>query len=276
MAVLLGDLLMRVSLRVRPYEKIKNSTNMLLDQWIEELRGNLRNMTYKNFLQYARNIVKSFDEIEILDIQKPKVGIVGEILLKYHPMANNQLVKVLEAEGAEVVVGDIADFLLYCVYNAEFKSKHLGKGAVGSLVSEIGIKYIEHFRKPIREILSMSKRFNPPLTIKELGQLAEKLISLGNQSGEGWLLTAEMMELIENGAENIVCVQPFGCLPNHITGKGMIKPIREIYPNANIVPIDYDPGASEVNQLNRLKLMLSRAEVNLVGKGRREESSLAK
>ncbi|NLI66320.1 MAG: 2-hydroxyacyl-CoA dehydratase [Tissierellia bacterium] len=275
MANILGDLLMRVSLRVRPYEKIKNSTNLLLDKWIGRLLEDLKDIDYRTFVERAQEIVTSFDEIEILEITKPKVGIVGEILVKYHPVANNELIDILEAEGAEVVVSDVTDFLLYCLYNSDFKSRYLGKGIQGRIVSKMGIAFIEHFRKPIREILKKSKRFHPPLTIQELGELAKKLISLGNQSGEGWLLTAEMIELIEHGAENVVCVQPFGCLPNHITGKGMIKGIRDIYPRANIIPLDYDPGASEVNQLNRLKLMLSKAEENVV-KREAEEESLAK
>ncbi len=273
MAVLLGDLLMRVSLRVRPYEKIKGSTNILLDTWIENLMIPLENMNKDDFVRYVNEIVTSFDRIEILDITKPKVGIVGEILVKYHPVANNELIDILEEEGAEVVVSDLTDFLMYCLYNADFKAKRLGKSYVTKIAGDIGIKYIEHYRQYIREALENSERFDGPLKIEELGELAEKLISLGNQSGEGWLLTAEMIELIEAGAENIVCVQPFGCLPNHITGKGMIKGIRDIYPKANIIPIDYDPGASEVNQLNRLKLMLSKAEENVI---REEEKTLAK
>lgn len=263
MATLLGDLLMRVSLRVRPYEKIKNSTNLLLNRWIDKLIASLDNINQAQFIKYANDIVTSFDKIEIIDTPKPKVGIVGEILVKYHPVANNQLIEILEEEGAEVVLSDLTDFLLYCLYNADFKYKALGQGLKGKLIGDIGIKYIEYYRKHIRKALNKSQRFTPPLTIEELGERAGKLISLGNQSGEGWLLTAEMLELIEHGAENIVCVQPFGCLPNHITGKGMIKAIREIYPKANIIPIDYDPGASAVNQLNRLKLMMATAEENI-------------
>ena len=263
MATMLGDLLMRVTLRVRPYEKINNSTNLLLDRWIEKLVLEMEYLNKAKFIQYTNEIVKSFDELEIIDLVKPKVGIVGEILVKYDSMANNDLVKILENEGAEVVVSDITDFLLYCLHNSSFKNKHLGRSFKEKITGDIGIKYIEYYRKYIREALENSERFAPPLTIEELAELAERLISLGNQSGEGWLLTAEMMELIEDGAENIVCVQPFGCLPNHITGKGMIKAIRDIYPKTNIIPLDYDPGASSVNQLNRLKLMLSRAEENI-------------
>ncbi|MBC8591024.1 2-hydroxyacyl-CoA dehydratase [Wansuia hejianensis] len=272
MATLLGDLLMRVSLKVRPYEKIKNSTNLLLNKWIEDLMIPLEDMSKKDFVYYVNEIVKSFDEIEILNVRKPKVGIVGEILVKYHPVANNDLIAILEEEGAEVVVNDLTDFLLYCLYNADFKNKSLGKSFKGKLVGDIGIKYIEYYRKYIRDALNNSSRFHGPLTIEELGDLAEKLISLGNQSGEGWLLTAEMIELIEADAENIVCVQPFGCLPNHIVGKGMIKGIRDIYPKANIIPIDYDPGASVVNQLNRIKLMMSNANGNGVEKLEKKEA----
>ena len=275
MSILLGDLLMRVSLRVRPYEKIKGSTNLLLDTWIDKLMIPLEDMDKGGFIKYINEIVKSFDKIEILDIAKPKVGIVGEILVKYHPVANNNLIDILEEEGAEVVVSDLTDFLLYCLYNSDFKARRLGKSYGTKMAGDIGIAYIEHYRKYIKKSLEDSERFQSPLKIEELGELAEKLISLGNQAGEGWLLTAEMIELIEAGAENIVCVQPFGCLPNHITGKGMIKGIRDIYPKANIIPIDYDPGASSVNQLNRLKLMLSKAEESIV-EDKKDEKSLAK
>lgn len=263
LGLLLGDLLMRVSNRVRPYEKVEGSTNKLLDQWIQELRDSLNKMSRADYIDYIWRIVEDFDNLEIVDKKKPRVGIVGEILVKYHPAANNELVEILEAEGAEAVLSDVTDFVLYCLYNASFKNKTLGKSYSERVFSNLGIRYIEYYRKFIREALEESQRFDAPLRIEELGSLATELISLGNQSGEGWLLTAEMLELIEAGAENIVCVQPFGCLPNHITGKGMIKAIREIHPQANIVPIDYDPGASTVNQLNRLKLMLAGAQDRL-------------
>lgn len=263
MSILLGDLLQRVSLRVRPYEKITNSTNILLEQWLDKISYNIKYMDKKVFIQNIEDIIRHFDEIEIVEGRKPRVSIVGEILVKYHPVANNNLVDVLEEEGAEVILSDLTDFLLYCLYNGDFKYRYLGKGLKGKLAGDLGIKYIEYYRSYIREALRESQRFDHPLYIEDLSKLAKQIISLGNQAGEGWLLTAEMMEAIEHGAENIVCVQPFGCLPNHITGKGMIKGIREIYPKANIIPIDYDPGASEVNQINRIKLMLSKAEPNI-------------
>ncbi len=263
MAVLLGDLLQRVSLRVRPYEKIKNSTNILLDNWIEKSRNYLTDMNKKKFKKVVDEIIRDFEKLETVDIEKPKVGIVGEILVKYHPVANNNLIDVLEAEGAEVLISDLADFMSYALYNSNFKHEHLGKSKKDKIFGNIGIKYIESYRKYVREALEKSDIFTPPAHIEELAEYGEKVVSLGNQSGEGWLLTAEMMEFVHEGVENVVCVQPFGCLPNHITGKGMIKPIREINPKANIIPIDFDPGASSVNQLNRLKLMLSRANDNL-------------
>lgn len=267
MAILYGDLLSRLSNKIRPYEKIKGSTNILFDKWMEKSVQAVKTGNKKEFKENVNKMVKDFDELEIDESSvKPKVGIVGEILVKYHPTANNNIIDILEGEGAEVVISDLTDFLLYCCYNATFKYKYLSKGIIPKIGGDIAIKYIEYYREYSREALKKSKRFEEPLTIYELVEKAEELVSIGNQYGEGWLLTAEMLELIQEGAENIVCVQPFGCLPNHITGKGMIKPIREKYPKANIVPIDYDPGASEVNQLNRLKLMLSTAHEKIEGK----------
>lgn len=263
MSIILGDLILKLSLRVRPYEKIEGSTDILVEKWMSTIKDNLKTLNKKKLQVLADDMVKSFDHIEILDIQKPKVAIEGEILIKYHPGANNELVNVLEEEGAEVVIGDLTDFLLYCLYNADFKHKVLGKSYKSKLYSDMAMKYIEYYREPVRLALDKSNRFTPPIRIEEIGKKAQELISLGNQSGEGWLLTGEMIHLVSEGVENIICVQPFGCLPNHIVGKGMIKGIRDIYPNANIVPIDYDPGASGVNQINRIKLMLSRAKENI-------------
>lgn len=262
-AVMYGDLLMRVLYRVRPYEKIKGSTNILFEKWMDKCIEAVKVGDKKEFKKNVEDIVRDFDEIEIEDVEKPKVGIVGEILVKYHPTANNDIVKILENEGAEVVVSDLTDFLMYCAYNETFKFKQLSKSRLNKFVGDMAIFYMEHYRKPLKKALANSKRFSSPLKVQKLAELVAPMISVGNQSGEGWLLTAEMKELIESRVENIVCVQPFGCLPNHIVGKGMIKAMKEKYPKANIVAIDYDPGASEVNQLNRLKLMLSAAYDNL-------------
>ena len=210
-----------------------------------------------------KNIIEVFDKLEINDIKKPKVGIVGEILVKYHPTANNNIVNVLESEGAEVVVPELLDFFLYCCYNSEFKSKYLYKSKFFKKAFNIAITYIEAFRKVVITELQKSERFGYPTSISHLAEKASKVVSLGNQTGEGWLLTGEMIELIESDVNNIVCLQPFACLPNHVTGKGMIKALKAKYPFANIVAIDYDPGASEVNQLNRIKLMMSVAFKNM-------------
>ncbi|MBP2033664.1 putative CoA-substrate-specific enzyme activase [Clostridium algifaecis] len=257
MGLIYGDLFMRVLYRVRPYEKIPGSANMLYNNWIEKCKENVRNGNHNEFKKNIYAIVEDFDNLEISDIKKPKVGVVGEILVKFHPTANNNIVHVLESEGAEAVVPDLTDFLLYCAYDAKFKHEYLSGTLGSSILKGAGIKFIEHFRKHMKNALKNSKRFSPPSQIEELADGASQVLSLGNQTGEGWFLTAEMIELIKSGTKNIVCMQPFACLPNHVTGKGMIKELKRKYPGSNIAAIDYDPGASEVNQLNRLKLMLS-------------------
>ncbi|OFI06113.1 activator of (R)-2-hydroxyglutaryl-CoA dehydratase [Clostridium acetireducens DSM 10703] len=255
--LLYGDLLMRVLYRVRPYEKIPGSTNVLYNKWVGICKKNVRDGNMATFKQNVYNIVKEFDNIEINNISKPRVGIVGEILVKFHPTANNNVVHILEEEGAEAVVPDLTDFFLYCAYDSTFKYKYLSGSKFNQLISDLGILVIESFRRHIKYALNRSKRFDSPKTIGELAEGAKPILSIGNQTGEGWFLTAEMVELIESGVNNIICMQPFACLPNHITGKGMIKELKRRYPGTNIAAIDYDPGASEVNQLNRIKLMLS-------------------
>ena len=178
-------------------------------------------------------------------------------------MANNNVVDIVEKEGAEAVMPDLTDFLLYCAYNGNFKYEYLADKKVPTMVKNLAIDVIEYYRKDMRKALENSKRFHPPCTIHELADMASEILSIGNQTGEGWFLTAEMIELIKSGAQNIICMQPFACLPNHVTGKGMIKELKNRYPKANIVAVDYDPGASEVNQLNRIKLMMSVAFKNL-------------
>lgn len=257
--VLMGDVLMRVLFRVRPYEKVKGSTDKLYDYWVDKLKKSIKNQE-KKFNTYVYEIVKDFDELEIYeDIIKPRVGIVGEILVKFHPTANNEVVEFLESEGAEAVMPDLFDFLLYTQYNNIYRYEKLSGTFKKMAVSKIAISVLEKYRKHLVIALNNSKRFESPVTIHELAEKARKHLSIGNQTGEGWFLTAEMVELIDSGVDNILCLQPFGCLPNHITGKGMIKELRTSYPLSNIAPIDYDPGASEVNQINRIKLMLSTA-----------------
>ncbi|AND85734.1 2-hydroxyglutaryl-CoA dehydratase [Clostridium tyrobutyricum] len=257
MGLMYGDLFMKVLYKVRPYERISGSANLLYNNWVEKCKANVRNGKHGEFKRNIYQIVNDFDNLEIKNIKKPKVGVVGEILVKFHPTANNNIVELLENEGAEAVVPDLTDFLLYCAYDAKFKREKLSGTLMDEMSKGVAIKFIEHFRKHMRNALRKSKRFSPPSTISELAEGASKVLSLGHQTGEGWFLTAEMIELIKSGTKNIVCMQPFACLPNHVTGKGMIKELRRKYPGSNIAAIDYDPGASEVNQLNRLKLMLS-------------------
>ncbi len=265
-ALIFGDIFLRCIYRIRPYEAIPGSTDELHEKWKEKIIEFITKDGYVSHSKYkkmCRDIIKDFDTLPIRNIKKPRVGIVGEILVKFLPAANNHLADLLEQEGAEPVVPDLTDFLLYCFYNNNFKEENLGMSKKSKTISNYGIKFFEWLRKEARKAFEESERFEPPAHIEDLAKAAESVVSIGNQTGEGWFLTGEMLELIESGASNIVCIQPFGCLPNHIVGKGVIKKLRHMNPTANIVAIDYDPGASEVNQLNRIKLMLSTAMKNL-------------
>ncbi len=263
-AVVYGDLFMNVVYRTRPYEEVAGSTNALHKKWEEKCIASLTGKaSMKEFNKNCRDIVADFDKLPIKDIKKPRVGIVGEILVKFLPAANNYLVDLLESEGAEAVMPDLMGFLLYCAKNSEFKYEYLGFKKKTMITSKLVISFLEDFRKTAKKALADSVHFDPPSTIDELAEFAKPIVSLGNQTGEGWFLTGEMLELIHSGANNIVCCQPFACLPNHIVGKGVIKELRHQYPDSNIIAIDYDPGASEVNQLNRIKLMLATAQKNL-------------
>ena len=264
-AVLLGDVLMRCLYRMRPYEKEPGSANALHRKWAENCKRFVSG-SHPGYLRFGRlcaDIVRDFDALPITDAKKPRVGIVGEILVKFMPAANNYLVDLLEAEDAEAVVPDLLDFMLYCFYNQIYKAEHLGTSKKNALLANLGIRVLTFLRRPAANAFKKSRHFTPPANIYDLVRYAEPIVSIGNQTGEGWFLTAEMMELIHSGVGNIVCAQPFGCLPNHVVGKGVIKELRRRYPASNIVAIDYDPGASEVNQLNRIKLMLSTAQKNL-------------
>ena len=261
-AVVYGDLFMRVLYATRPYEAKAGSANALHEKWkaicIKSLQKHSLSMA--EFNRNIRGIIHDFDELPRRDVQKPRVGIVGEILVKFSPLANNHVVELLEAEGAEAVMPDLLDFLLYCFYNSNFKADNLGGKRSTAHLCNMGISLLEYFRRTCRRELERSTHFLPPARIQDLASMAKHYVSLGNQTGEGWFLTGEMLELIHSGTTNIICTQPFGCLPNHIAGKGMIRKIREVYPQANIVAVDYDPGASKINQENRIKLMLSSAE----------------
>ena len=259
-----GDTLMRVLYKVRPYEKIKGSADELYRKWNEIVKKDVKTGSISKFKKNIKGIVEDFDKLPINeDVVKPKVGVVGEILVKYHPTANNDIVSLLEKEGAEVNVPDLLGFALYSCYNTIQKVKFLGLPKSKIKGAKAAIAVIERYQKPMVEALEKSRRFEAPCSIEQLGEYAEPIVSLCNQTGEGWFLTGEMLELIHTGVNNIVCTQPFACLPNHVVGKGVIKEIRRRHPLANIVAVDYDPGASEVNQLNRIKLMLAAANKNL-------------
>ncbi|MCR5502831.1 MAG: 2-hydroxyacyl-CoA dehydratase [Lachnospiraceae bacterium] len=261
-----GDIFMRCVYRMRPYEKVPGSVEEVHQKWLKRCVDFVTrdHMNLFVFRKMCREMVEDFDRIPIReDLRKPRVGIVGEILVKFMPAANNYLVELLEKEGAEAVVPDLMDFMLYCFYNQIYKAKYLGMPKKTALISEGGIRLLEFLRSSAASALRRSEHFVPPASIYDTVENAKTIVDIGNQTGEGWFLTGEMIELIHMGVPNIVCTQPFGCLPNHVVGKGVIKALRKAYPKSNIVAIDYDPGASEVNQLNRIKLMLSTAVKNL-------------
>ncbi len=265
-ALVFGDLFLRCLYRVRPYEEVPGSANELHEAWKKKVIDFVtqdKTPSHKVFKKMCKELVHDFDTLPIKDIKKPRVGVVGEILVKFSPIGNNYVVDLLESEGAEAVVPDLTDFLLYCFYNNNFKHEHLGFGKKSLIIGNLGIKFLEWLRRDARKALEESNRFTPPAYINETAEAAKEIVSIGNQTGEGWFLTGEMLELIHSGTPNIICAQPFACLPNHVVGKGVIKRLRHLHPEANIVAIDYDPGASEVNQLNRIKLMLSTANKNL-------------
>ena len=256
-AFIYGDLLMTCLYRTRPYEVEPGSAMALYEHWNAVCDRNLEEADFQLYRKTCRDIVHAFEALPLKNIVKPRVGVVGEILVKFHPDGNNHLVELLEAEGAEAVLPNLTGFFLYALSDSGFLYEKLGRSLKGHIFSSLAVKYIEYFQKPAFDALRESSRFDTPRTIRELMQFAQPILQIGNNNGEGWFLTAEMIELLHSGVSNILCLQPFACLPNHVTGKGMIKKLRELYPEANIAPIDYDPGASEVNQVNRIKLMLS-------------------
>ena len=263
-AFLYGDLLLYLSNRCRPYETVPGSTNALTATWIERLRQVILENDRHDITGKVTRIVADFEALELDEAKaKPRVGIVGEILVKYHPGANNDLVGLIEREGGEAVVPEILDFVLYCLTSDKHRKRYSKVPFSTGLKSSLAVWIIERQREKVRRILRGSKRFPPIGSIEHLIEKAETIVSTCNHTGEGWLLSAEMIEMIESGTPNIVCVQPFGCLPNHITGKGVMKELRIRYKNSNITTIDYDPGTTEVNQLNRIKLMMAVANKNL-------------
>jgi len=261
MGVVYGDVLSRCLYKVRPYEIEKGSANALYEKWRVFLRDELKTLSISRFNKNVRAIVKDFSEFPVLDIKKPKVGLVGEILVKFHPVANNDIIGLLENEGCEVVVPDLMGFFYYVCSHGVTKSELLYISKKKAFAENAAVKFIRLMESSYRKAVKGTK-FGCPGDIFEMRESVKSIVSPGNIAGEGWFLCAEMIELIHEGVPNIVCMQPFACLPNHVTGKGVIGELRRQYPLSNIVAVDFDPGASEVNQVNRIKLMLTQAYAN--------------
>jgi predicted CoA-substrate-specific enzyme activase len=259
MAIVTGDLLMRCLYRVRPYEKNSGSADALYEKWDGRAQKQLESLSIHKFHKLIKGIVHDFDNLPLLPVKKPRVGVVGEILVKFHPTANNQIVETIEREGAECVMPDLTDFFFYSFSTGIFRHEQLAFPKNTERNAKLFVWFLELYRGYMKKMLRKSRRFDPPSSIYNLMKGVDDIVQLGNITGEGWFLTAEMVELIHTGVPSIACVQPFACLPNHVTGKGMIKELRRRYPGTNISAIDFDPGSSEVNQLNRLKLLLSNA-----------------
>jgi len=263
MATVCGDLLMQVLLRTRPYEREAGSADALHKKWAERCKEVVAQGNFRHFGRVIHAIVRDFDTLPLTGERKPRVGLVGEIYVKFSPGANNDIVRIIEQEGGEAVIPGLMNFLLYCAYNHDVNHRVLSHSRLAALAGNAAIKALNFYRRDMKKALAASQRFTAPPHINQIAHSAAPFLSPGNQTGEGWLLTGEMVELIEQGIPNIVCMQPFACMPNHIAGKGVFKPLKAHYPQANITAIDYDPGASEVNQLNRIKLMLSVAFKNM-------------
>ncbi len=263
MAVMVGDVLMRVLYRTRPYELVPGSADALYEKWNAKAEKQVKSLSLSGYHKLLKGIIKDFDNLPLKPIKKPRVGVVGEILVKFHPTANNKIVETIEREGAECVMPDLADFFFYSFSTGIFRHEELAFPKQTERNAKLFVWFMELYRKKMKKYLNNSRRFEAPSSIYDLMEGVDDIVQLGNITGEGWFLTAEMVELIKEGVPSIACVQPFACLPNHVTGKGMIKELRRRFPGANISAIDYDPGSSEVNQLNRLKLLLSNAPAGM-------------
>lgn len=258
LSMLYGDMLMKLVLATRPYEKESGAADRMHDHWAEIIKQHLKLGKLSVFKKDLHDMARDFDAIPVDLAPKPKVGIVGEILVKYHCRSNEHLVSTIEQEGGEAVVPDITNFVLYSLMDNVFSRKLLDGSLKSSLMSRLAVKLIEWLRGPMRRALE-GTRFSPIHTIDELAEKGSDIVSLANQAGEGWLLTAEMVSLLESGVNSVICVQPFACLPNHITGKGVVKELKRRYEHANILPLDFDSSVSNVNQLNRIKLLMATA-----------------
>jgi len=260
-AVLYGDLLMLLRNQCRPYEVNEGEAQALADKWVRRLTAEMarRRVSYGKIKENYRAILDDFAKIPLRRENRIRVGVVGEIFVKFSPLGNNDLEEFLYHEGAEVVMPGLYDFCLYCVYNNVMDGKLYGLRRWRAAGSKLIFEWLVAKQKDMISIIKEHGVFRGPTPFGHTISLTRGYIGIGAKMGEGWLLTAEMLELIDQGVENIICTQPFGCLPNHIVGKGMMKPIKERHPGVNIVAVDYDPGATKINQENRIKLMLANA-----------------
>ncbi len=264
-AVIYGDLITLLKNQIEPYEVNKGDAAKLTQKWIDDLSAEMQKGRGYSFFAVNKRlplITKSFSEIPVNKVKKTKVGVVGEIYVKYSPLANNHLEEFLFNQGCEVMVPGLLGFINFKVDNRLEDIKLYGGNPFKKIAMRIAMWYLSKVEKNLIEAAKAYGNFNAPAPYAHIKEMCTKIIGPGCKMGEGWLLTAEMMELIESGYGNIVCAQPFGCLPNHIVGKGMIRKLKEMYPQSNIVPIDYDPGATKVNQENRIRLMLAVAGEN--------------
>ena len=259
LGLMYGDLLMRLSLRTRPYETVRGDTDALYAMWADRCKENVIRGKWRQYVADVKEMASGFAALPIDPAPRPRVGIVGEILVKYHANANEKLVEIIESEGGEAVVPDLAGFLSYCLYDPVYANAKLSGKLLPRMAGQAGIAALEFMRRPIAKAIA-GTRFGETHGIYGMAGLAASAVSPANQAGEGWLLTAEMMRLLESGVNNVLCIQPFACLPNHITGKGVLKELKRRYRGANILALDYDISVSNVNQLNRIKLLMATAK----------------
>ena len=264
-----GDTLMTLYNQCKPYEKNIGDTDRAREECFAEIKKSFDSKAYKKYKKIIRRLIERFSQIDRTDEEKVKVGIVGEIYVKYSPLGNSHLEEFLLSEGCEPVVPALMDFVLYCIVNNINDTKLYGRTKKTGFIYSLVYKYAYHIQKQIIKIFVEDGTFEPPHDFLHLRRCADKVINQGVKMGEGWLIPAEMAALAETGTDNIVCAQPFGCLPNHIAGKGAVRALKNLYRDENIVPIDYDPSATRVNQENRIKLMLATARENL--KNRKEK-----
>ncbi|MCL1842698.1 MAG: 2-hydroxyacyl-CoA dehydratase [Defluviitaleaceae bacterium] len=256
---LYGDILMRLFNQCVPYEREKGSTQKIVDKWVAKLLEQMSGAHFKKTSANYKTIIADFAKIPRSGVLKKKVGIVGEIYIKYSPLGNNELEKYLVSQGAEVINSGMMEFSMYRIHSMIHECKLYGASRKRRIVLHLIMKYFARKQAEMIRAINTEGSFHPPAEFSHTIQMCNGYLDHGVKMGEGWLLTAEMLELIHGGINNIVAVQPFGCLPNHIVAKGMSRKIKDNFPNANIVPVDYDPGASMINQENRLRLMLANA-----------------